>query len=137
MGIESKHPFYERAEGQWARVRDSFNGADAIKGKGSAYLPRLSGSDTEKYEAYKHRAMFLNGIERTVKGLIGAVMRVEPIIELPAQAEAWLDDITGTGVSVDDFIEHMLSEQLLTGRQGVLLTATKNDRIYLGTPQSR
>jgi hypothetical protein len=35
--------------------------------------------------------------------------------------EEWLQDITGTGISLNDFISHMLSEQLLTGRQGVLI----------------
>ncbi len=121
MGIESKHPYYEQASNQWSRIRDSFDGSDAIKSKGVDYLPKLSGQTSEQYNAYKLRAVYYNGIERTVKGLVGAVMRVDPIIDVPPKVEEWLQDITGTGISLNDFISHMLSEQLLTGRQGVLI----------------
>ena len=130
MGIENRHPYYEQATNQWQRIRDSYDGSDAIKSKGVDYLPKLSGQDNKQYEAYKLRSVYYNGIERTVKGLIGAVMRVEPIIELPTQAEAWLDDITGTGVSLNDFISYMLSEQLLMNRQGVLVDRNE-ERPYL------
>ena len=130
MGIESKHPYYEEASSQWIRIRDSFNGSDAIKIKGVDYLPKLSGQTSEQYNAYKLRAVYYNSIERTVKGLIGAVMRVDPIIEVPPKVEEWLDDITGTGVSINDFISHMLSEQLLTGRQGLLIDHNE-ERPYL------
>ena len=121
MGIESKHSYYEQASNQWSRIRDSFDGSDAIKSKGVDYLPKLSGQTSEQYNAYKLRAVYYNGIERTVKGLVGAVMRVDPIIDVPPKVEEWLQDITGTGISLNDFISHMLSEQLLTGRQGVLI----------------
>lgn len=130
MGIESKHPYYEEASSQWIRIRDSFNGSDAIKIKGVDYLPKLSGQTSEQYNAYKLRAVYYNSIERTVKGLIGAVMRVDPIIEVPPKVEEWLKDITGTGVSINDFISHMLSEQLLTGRQGLLIDHNE-ERPYL------
>jgi hypothetical protein len=71
--------------------------------------------------------MYYNGIERTVRGLVGAVMRIDPIIEVPDKIN--LKDITGTGVSINDFISYMLSEQLLMGRQGVLVDYS--DRAYL------
>jgi len=130
MGIESKHPYYVEAVDQWSRIRDSYKGSDAIKAKGVDYLPKLSGQDKADYDAYKLRAVYYNSIERTVTGLIGAVMRVEPIIEVPAGLEPLLDDITGTGISLNDFISYMLSEQLLTGRQGVLIDRNE-ERPYL------
>ena len=130
MGIESKHPYYEQASNQWSRIRDSFDGSDAIKSKGVDYLPKLSGQTSDQYNAYKLRAVYYNGIERTVKGLVGAVMRVDPIIDVPPKVEEWLQDITGTGISLNDFISHMLSEQLLTGRQGVLIDRNE-ERPYL------
>ena len=130
MGIESKHPYYVQASNQWSRIRDSFDGSDAIKSKGVDYLPKLSGQTSDQYNAYKLRAVYYNGIERTVKGLIGAVMRVEPIIDVPPKVEEWLKDITGTGISLNDFVGHMLSEQLLTGRQGILIDRNE-ERPYL------
>jgi len=130
MGIENKHPYYTDAEEQWKRIRDSYDGSDAIKAKGVDYLPKLSGQDNEQYNAYKLRSVYYNGIERTVKGLIGAVMRVDPIIEVPTKAQEWLDNITGTGISLNDFISHMLSEQLLMNRQGILIDRNEK-RPYL------
>ena len=130
MGIESKHPYYVEASDQWSRIRDSFDGSDAIKSKGVDYLPKLSGQDKAQYDAYKLRAVYYNGIERTVKGLVGAVMRVDPIVEVSPKMEEWLNDITGTGISLNDFISYMLSEQLLTGRQGVLVDRNE-ERPYL------
>jgi len=130
MGIESKHPYYIEGVEQWERVRDSYNGSDAIKSKGEQYLPKLSGHGTSEYNAYKLRSVYYNGVDRTVKGLTGAVMRVAPIIEIPAKLEEWTADITGTGISLNDFISNMLSEQLLTGRQGVLIDRNE-ERPYL------
>jgi hypothetical protein len=130
MGIESKHPYYMEATHQWSRIRDSFEGSDAVKDKGINYLPKLSGQDRGQYEAYRLRAVYYNGIERTVSGLIGAVMRVDPIIEAPEKLQGLFRDITGTGVSINDFISMMLSEQLLMGRQGILVDRSE-DRPYL------
>jgi hypothetical protein len=130
MGIESKHPYYVEASNQWSRIRDSFEGSDAIKNKGVDYLPKLSGQDKAQYDAYRLRAVYYNGIERTVSGLVGAVMRVDPIMELPPKLEELMDDITGTGVSLNDFISMMLSEHLLMGRQGVLVDRNE-ERPYL------
>lgn len=130
MGIESKHPYYVEASNQWSRIRDSFEGSDAIKAKGVDYLPKLSGQDKGQYDAYRLRAVYYNGIERTVSGLVGAVMRVDPIIEVPSKLEGILNDITDTGVSLNDFISMMLSEQLLMGRQGVLVDRNE-ERPYL------
>lgn len=130
MGIESKHPYYVEASNQWSRIRDSFDGSDAIKDKGVDYLPKLSGQEKGQYDAYRLRAVYYNGIERTVKGLVGAVMRVDPIIEVPDKIESLFEDITGTGVSLKDFISMMISEQLLMGRQGVLVDRNE-ERPYL------
>ena len=93
-------------------------------------MPRLGGQSNDEYDSYKLRAVYYNGIERTVRGLVGAVMRVDPIIEVPKKIEALLGDITNTGVSLNDFISYMLSEQLLMGRQGILVDRD-NERPYL------
>ena len=130
MGIESRHPHFVNTQEQWQRIRDSFNGSDSIKSEGESYLPRLGGQSNDEYDSYKLRAVYYNGIERTVRGLVGAVMRVEPIIEVPKKIEALLGDITNTGVSLNDFISYMLSEQLLMGRQGILVDRD-NERPYL------
>mgnify|MGYP003647179137 FL=1 len=130
MGIESTHPLYDETKPKWTRVRDSFLGSDEIKIKGEVYLPKLGSQDKDQYEAYVLRAMYVNAIKNTVQGLVGAVMRIDPVIEAPDRVMELAEDITGTGVSLNDFISNMLSEQLLMGRQGVLVDRTE-ERAYL------
>ena len=119
MGIDSNHPRYEEKQSQWARCRDTYNGDDAVKGKKEDYLPRLSSQSDASYSAYAKRASFYNTVKRTIHGLAGAVMRIEPVVE--GGNDKWLEDITTTGMSLNDFVYYMLTEQLLTGRQGVLV----------------
>ena len=130
MGIESKHPLYLETENKWTRVRDSFLGSDKVKSQGEVYLPKLSSQDKDQYTAYVMRAMYVNAIKNTVQGLVGAVMRIDPVIKAPDRMLELTQDITGTGVSLNDFISNMLSEQLLMGRQGILIDRTE-DRAYL------
>tara|TARA_R110001632_G_scaffold151009_2_gene268554 strand:+ start:8264 stop:9568 length:1305 start_codon:yes stop_codon:yes gene_type:complete len=121
---------YQDTENKWTRVRDSFLGSDAVKVKGEVYLPKLSSQDKDQYASYVMRAMYVNAIKNTVQGLVGAVMRIDPIINAPDRILELADDITGTGVTLNDFISNMLSEQLLMGRQGVLIDRT-TERAYL------
>jgi len=119
MGIELKHPRYKSREIQWARCRDTYHGEDEVKDAGETYLPKLSGQGKDSYNAYKKRASFYNAVRRTVSGLVGAVMRVPPIID--GVNDDWVEDITLTGVALGDFISVLLTEQLLMGRQGILV----------------
>ena len=130
MGIESTHPLYDETKDKWTRVRDSFLGTDSVKQKGKEYLPMLGSQTKDEYDAYKLRAVYVNAIKTTVQGLVGAVMRIDPVIDAPDRVMELAEDITGTGVSLNDFISNMLSEQLLMGRQGVLVDRT-TDRAYL------
>ena len=130
MGIESTHPLYDETKPKWTRVRDSFLGSDEVKKKGVDYLPKLGSQTKEQYESYVLRAMYVNAIKNTVQGLVGAVMRIDPVIDAPDRVMELAEDITGTGVSLNDFISNMLSEQLLMGRQGILVDRTE-ERAYL------
>jgi hypothetical protein len=121
MGIESRHPEYDNIQPKWQRCRDTFEGEDAVKKRGEQYLPKLSKQDDDSYQAYKTRATFFNAVNLTISGLVGAVLRLDAKIEAPAKLESLFNDITNTGVSLSDFIEGMLTEQLLMGRQGVLI----------------
>tara|TARA_R110002012_G_scaffold72087_1_gene184425 strand:- start:750 stop:2060 length:1311 start_codon:yes stop_codon:yes gene_type:complete len=130
MGIDSTHPLYNDSKDKWTRVRDSYLGSDAIKSKGEIYLPKLSSQEKAEYDAYVMRSMYVNAIKNTVQGLVGAVMRINPVINAPDRIMELAQDITGTGVSLNDFISNMLSEQLLMGRQGVMIDRT-TERAYL------
>ena len=121
MPINTEHPAYKKYLDKWVRIRDTFEGSDAVKGKGEKYLPKLQGQNKEQFDAYKMRALFFDGIEKTVSGLVGAVMRIEPIIEAPPKLKDLFHDITNTGVSLNNLISVMLQEQILMNRQGLLI----------------
>lgn len=132
MGIDSKHPHYNDALPQWERVRDCFKGGDSIKDRGTDYLPQLSGQDDTDYDSYKMRADYFGGVERTVSGLVGAVMRIDPIVDASEKLKAYFDDVTNSGVSLNDLISNMLSEQLLMNRQGLFVDwNSEESRPYL------
>ena len=115
--IESRHPQYKSLVQQWKRCRNCYQGEDAVKAQGTDYLPKLSRQSDDSYFAYRQRASFFNAVRRTVDGLTGAVMRLNPVIE--NGNDEWTKDITGTGVHLNDFVSYLLSEQILMGRQGI------------------
>lgn len=129
MPINSTHPQYDKRAGQWKRCRDVYEGTDAVKNAGEAYLPKLSGQKDEEYKAYQKRAQFFEATTRTIEGYVGAVMRIDPVVngDMP---EAWATDITNTGINLKDFIATRIVEQLLMGRQGILVDRNEQ-RPYL------
>jgi len=129
MPIDTLHPSYIKYAKQWERVRNTFEGGDAVKKQGEKYLPKLPSQNTSQYEAYKMRALYFDGVEKTVRGLVGAVMRIEPIIEAPPKLIDLFSDITNTGVSLNNLISIMLQEQILMARQGLLIDY--NERPYI------
>lgn len=119
--INATHPAYDKRRSQWQRCRDAVEGSDAVKARGSEYLPLLSKQTSGAYHAYKTRALWYGASARTVQGLIGAIMRKEPSVEVPKELDDHLKDVTLTGISFAAFTKTVLTEILTTGRYGVLV----------------
>ena len=85
MPVDTPSPEYEAALPRWQRCRDAFEGSDAVKARATAYLPMLEGhhGSSQKYDAYKTRAVFYNATARTVAGLLGSVFRAAPKLDVP------------------------------------------------------
>jgi hypothetical protein len=105
----------------WQRVRDALAGGDAVKGRGTLYLPRPEGQDAAAYAAYKARARWYDVPERTRRGLLGAVFRREPVVSGPKRLVAGLDAITTSGLPFRVFLQQAAGEVLALGRYGVLV----------------
>ena len=131
MPVDSLHPQYEKHAEQWQRCRDAIEGEDAVKAAGKRYLPELPGhrDDPQAYKDYKSRSLFLEAAGRTHQGLSGAVFRKDPSIEAPTapQAQAWLEDVTGTGVGWERLAQDVLDETLAVGRCGLYVTHTTEE----------
>lgn len=120
-GVRVVHARYAAMLPKWQRMRDVIAGQDAVKAKTVAYLPALSDQDEPGYRNYLKRARFFNATSRTVDGLGGMIMRIAPTRTVPAAIEAYLADITMSGVPVDALAETLLEEAISIGRIGVLV----------------
>ena len=121
MPVSTPSPEYEAALPRWQRCRDAFEGSDAVKARATAYLPALEGhqGSSQKYDAYKTRAVFYNATARTVAGLLGSVFRAAPSWTFPAAIEDDLTDVTLMGRPLVSFALMAFKELLVTGRVGV------------------
>lgn len=124
-GVATTHKSYDLYANQWMRCRDCSAGTDAVKARGAVYLPLLDSHAEfpQKYNDYKHRALFYNATGRTVAGLAGAIFQKAPAIDNinDATVEEHIKDISLTGEPLDMFALHVTKEFLTTGRYGILV----------------
>jgi hypothetical protein len=119
MPINSLHPEYVKFSGKWQRCRDAYDGQDAIKSRGTVYLPRLSKQTQQDYAAYKERALFFSITNKTIGALVGMTMLRTPSITMPeSMSSYYVDD---QGVQFYEILASTVSENLLMGRIGLLV----------------
>jgi len=88
---------------------------------GDVYLPKLSGQTPKEYEAYKDRGTFFNAYLRTVIGLVGAIIRKEPVIKTHTAIDKLLSGITLYNESIQEVIKVCLMNVLEYGYYGLLV----------------
>ena len=125
------HPLFRAMLPDLVAARDCFAGERAIKERGTAYLPRLSGQSNEEYAAYKMRATFYSIVGRTVTALTGIAVVSDPTIEAPEEIRQIMVD-NAYGLQFDEMRYRALRDVQLVGRFGVLVDAPEGDSSYLG-----
>ena len=133
MPVNSQHREYEIYKSQWKRIRDAIAGEDAIKAAEGEHLPRPAGQDSYDYKQYLKRSLFYGATGRTVQGLVGAIFRKEPIIDVPSRIEPLLENVTLTGLPFANFAKMTVEETISMGRCGVLVDrpASEEGQAYL------
>lgn len=127
MPVDSLHRTYPTFSMQWQRGRDTYAGSDAVKARGTLYLPFLEGhyglvNQNDLYGAYSLRALFYPAVARTVAGLAGIVFDKLPTVTgAPVSEKALFDDVTLTGVSLGGYALQLCKEDLIVGRAGTLV----------------
>jgi hypothetical protein len=116
--LDQRHEHSAKMLPTWTKCTDAREGQTAIHAAGKTYLPRLSGQSDAEFKAYVRRACFYGAFSRTVDAFQGMVMRVAPSIDQPSPL---LDDVTGQGESLSEFIDDVLEDALVTGFGGVLV----------------
>ena len=128
-GVDTKHSEYEALEERWQRCRDTSEGEDAVKYRGTKYLPQLDSHKKDqaqsgfsrRYSEYKMRALYYNAVGRTITGLSGAIFQKAPSVEVGSVMKDHIKDITLTDQPVDIFAMMATREYLTTGRFGILV----------------
>lgn len=125
MPVDYLHPLYAEHEKKAQRVRDAVAGSDAIKARGTLYLPSPDPEDAERYAAYLKRALWLGVTKRTHDGMLGAIFRKAPQVSIPAAIEYMQEDADGSGMSLTQFSRLTVSKLLKHGRHGILVDYPK------------
>ena len=120
-GVTSRHKDYDAYARKWKRCRDVVSGEEAVHSAGTAYLPMLKDQELSEYLAMVARTPFYNATWRTIAGFIGMLFRKPPTIEVPKKVEAYLEDITMSGITFSSFVQDCTLEDLEVSRLGVLV----------------
>ena len=121
MPVNSTNPDYDAHSAKWMRIRDVLGGVDAVKEKGVTYLPKPNGHSETDYASYVMRSEFYPASTRTIDGLVGAVFRKEPKIEIPEGQDDLIDAMTIKGTDFITLSKKVVREILSMGRYGVLV----------------
>ena len=126
MPVSTKKQEYTEMLPVWTLTRDAVEGSKAVKDKGTTYLPKpcpddISPENDARYAQYKQRANYVNFTGPTLQGLLGMVFRDDVNIELPPALEYMRENATGNGLTLDQLIRRLVSEQSITGRHGLLV----------------
>lgn len=133
MGLEATHPDYDARVGEWTTQRDLAEGETAVKAKREVYLPPTpsmlldgfgKGAHTvgeQVYSGYLKRAQFPDYVSEGIEILVGMLHYKPPKIDLPPALEPLRDSCTLSGESLEDLLRAINTEQLITGRVGLLV----------------
>ncbi len=137
MSVKTRHAQYEIYAPKWRRVRDVVAGQDAVYAGSTLYLPSLIDETLLEYNARLGRTPFYNATWRTIASFVGLLFRKPPILEVPKQLEALLDDVTMSGVSFANFAQDVTLEDFEVARVGVLVDYPLQTFNPDGSPMTR
>ncbi len=127
MPVNTEHPQYLAWKMDWKKVRDALGGERSIKAGGTEYLAKISGMLMDEYDAYLQRGTFFDATSRTQDGLLGAIFRKAPEVQIPAQFEELINNIDLLGSPFDVFAKGVTGEVIAMGRYGVAVDVPLHD----------
>ncbi len=123
MPVDTEHPSYIEWKMDWKKIRDVLGGERKIKAGRQEYLPKLDGQSILEYDAYLERGVFFDATMRTQDGLLGAIFRKPPDIEIPEAFDEVLFNADLAGTPLKAFAKGVTGEVIAMGRYGVLVDA--------------
>jgi len=133
-GVKTLHPAITTIRrSEWQLMRDCMDGEEAIKARGTEYLPMPSGfasqddSGKAMYAAYANRAQFPEFLAPSVGAMIGIIHGQEWQVEMPTAMEYLYEDSDGNGLPLEAFSRRITRELLVIGSYAVLTDAPAGD----------
>ena len=129
--LRHTHPSYDDIQDEWQEINDVLAGSRVVKSKTITYLPATEGHYADgfgtpgsvgqrAYDAYLHRANFPSLFEDANRRILGLLHRNNPNIKLPESMQSLIEDATGDGTNLSEFLRDINSFQLGIGRCGIL-----------------
>ncbi|WP_272580961.1 DUF4055 domain-containing protein [Providencia sp. PROV266] len=140
MAVTDKHPQYIAAKNNWQIMRDAIAGEDAVKQKGTVYLPKSAGmieaekqGDSAKsiYEGYRTRAQYPLWVQDSLRTMVGLVSKLQPEITLPSkQLQVLEENATSDGFGLKQLFIRVVLNLLEYGRCGLLIDVDQKGAPY-------
>lgn len=118
MPVSTVNKEYAAGAPKWAITRAASAGIDATSAR--AYIPKRSHEQDAAYGARLDKAIYTNYTGRTKTGLVGAIFRVSPEVDLPERLALMEGDANGSGQSLHQLAKHAAEEVMTAGRYGLL-----------------
>ena len=129
MSVSTPHPDYAVFSADWQVMRDAIEGADAVRKRGTDYLPMPSGFKAQTdggramYAAYQTRAQFPDLLTPAIGAMVGVIHQSEFQISIPESMDWLWESATRDGMSLEAFHRRLTRELLEVGRYGLLVEA--------------
>ncbi len=142
---KNKHPLYTARFEEWTQMSDTYSGQAKVKESGTKYLPATSGHIEDgfpnpnsvgykAYTAYVTRAVFPEFVKDSVARLIGLMHRKPANIELTPRLEGLRERATASGESLQSLLRRVNTQQLVSGRVGLLLDVPDGQTVDKALP---
>jgi hypothetical protein len=114
-------PAYQRSVPRWQKVRDVFQGTEAVRARGETYLPQFAGESDTLYDARRTIAGLFNGFARTVLAAVGLLCDPEPVLgdDMPQPLVDLWENVDGAGTHGAVQARHLTTAALLDGFAGL------------------
>ncbi len=121
MAINLRCPLLSQHLERWTTARDVIEGTYRVRAKGEAYLPlAFAKQDGDSYKRYLKQVTFYPAANRTAEGIVGLMMRRDPVLETTGLLKEIKNVITSHGDSVEELARQVCREVLTTNYCGLL-----------------
>jgi hypothetical protein len=120
----AQHPDHIAYSAKWTLIQDVLKGEEAVKAKGTLYLPLENVENDQKkyenrYKVYLQKAKFYNATARTLDGFVGQVFNKQASQEFPENVKYLETDPCGSGITLEQLAKAILANLLSFGRCGL------------------